>query len=117
MAKRKSKVETKEIEVVDFDDAVAEDGGGEEAAAGPGASRARKWNYGVTAEGVLAVTDTPATGVKGDVATGYGLLEGGPLTVAAFKEAGGTRHALRVLLRRGFITNTVGDVVYPQKLG
>lgn len=66
-----------------------------------GAPRARKWEYGITDEARI-VRLAEVANVKRDVAAQFAHTEGDP-NVATFKQRGGNRHGLRVMMRRKLI--------------
>lgn len=71
---------------------------------GSNAPRARKHNYGITdsARIEVIVADEKIPALRGDL-TGDLTAIGTGCTVAEFKAKGGTRHGLRVLMRRSII--------------
>lgn len=68
---------------------------------GSSAPRARKWNYGITDSAKLKIlkTEEQIGTLKGDL-TGEYVAASKSKTVAEFMGNGGTRHGLRVLMRR-----------------
>lgn len=80
-----------------------------------GAPRARKWNYGITAEGVIKRVAGVEGGPKGCADAFEATAK--PITVEAFSEAvEDWRHCLRVMMRGKYVTITGADgEVYPQE--
>jgi hypothetical protein len=102
-------VEVEEAEVVSGDEEATE---GEEKV--KGAPRARKWNYGITAEGIISRVAGVESGPKGCADAFDATAK--PITVEKFAETvDDWRHCLRVMMRGKYVVIKNGGEVYPQE--
>jgi len=100
-------VEVEEAEVVETEAAE-----GEEKV--KGAPRARKWNYGITAEGVISRVAGVESGPKGCADAFDATVK--PISVEKFAETvDDWRHCLRVMMRGEYVVIKNGGEVYPQE--
>ena len=101
-----------EVEVEDVEEAEVVETEGEEKV--KGAPRARKWNYGITAEGVISRVAGVESGPKGCADAFEATAK--PITVEKFSETvDDWRHCLRVMMRGKYVVIKNGGEVYPQE--
>ena len=79
--------------------------------------RPRKWDYGIVPEAkIVRTAEAEKATMRKDMEKEFAATAGDP-TVEAFFKAGGTRHGLRVLSRRGVINILHADGnTFPKKL-
>jgi hypothetical protein len=105
-------VEEVEVEVDEAVTGEAEEGEGEEKV--KGAPRARKWNYGITAEGIISRVAGVESGPKGCAEAFEATAK--PITVEKFSETvDDWRHCLRVMMRGKYVVIKNGGETYPQE--